>query len=388
MIAIADRLENVLPSATLALTAKAKDLKAKGNPVISLAAGEPDFPVPAEAKNAILKALEANFTKYTPTSGTPELKEAVVKKIKRDQGLDVKPNEVVISCGAKHSLYNLIQVLCSPGDEIILPNPYWVSYPEMAKLAGARSVLVDTFDTGFLLTADLIERAVTPRTKVVVLNSPSNPTGAVIDKAEVEKIARLVKSRGLFCISDEIYEYYTYDGKRHTSIATFFDGKFQDHVAIVNGTSKSYAMTGLRIGYTVTSPSIVAKIGILQDHSTSNPVSLSQAAAVAALGLGPEYETQLRSSFQKKRDLMMDLLAPIKKLKAFRPSGAFYVFVNVAGTGLKPEVFSNRLLEEKFVAAIPGESFGADEWVRLSFAASVADIQEGVRRIREWVEKL
>lgn len=387
MIAIADRLDNVLPSATLALTAKAKDLKSKGNPVISLAAGEPDFPVPQEAKNAILKALADNFTRYTPTSGTPELKDAVVKKIKRDQGLDVRANEVVISCGAKHSLYNLIQVLCSPGDEVVLPNPYWVSYPEMVKLAGATSVFVDTFDSGFRLTAEQIERALTPRTKIIVLNSPSNPTGAVLEAGEVEKIARLVKARGLFCLSDEIYEYYTYDGKRHTSIATFFD-RFQDHVAIVNGVSKSYAMTGLRIGYTVTSSDIVAKIGILQDHSTSNPTSLSQVAATAALSLGPDYESRLRADFEKKRNRMLELLQPVKKLRAFKPSGAFYVFVNIAGTGLKPAEFSNRLLEETFVATIPGESFGADEYVRLSFAASVTDIEEGIRRIREWIEKL
>ncbi len=386
MIATADRLENVLPSATLALTAKAKELKANGHPVISLAAGEPDFPMPPAARNAVVKALEANFTRYTPTSGTPELKEAVAKKMKRDQGLDVKSSEVVISCGAKHSLYNLIQVLCSSGDEVILPNPYWVSYPEMVKLAGAKSVFVDTSARNFVMTADLIERALGPRTKLVVLNSPSNPTGAVVEKDEIQKIARLIRDRKLFCVSDEIYEYYVYDGKRHASIASFFE-RFQDHVAVVNGVSKSYAMTGLRIGYTVASAEIVSKIGILQDHSTSNPASLSQAAALAALGLGPEYATELRAEFEKKRDRILDLLGGIKKLRAFKPSGAFYVFVNVAGTGLKPEVFSNRLLEEKYVATIPGESFGADEWVRLSFAASVADIEEGCRRIKDWVEK-
>lgn len=383
----AERIQKIAPSATLALTAKAKDLKSQGHPVVSLAAGEPDFPVPPEAKKAIVEALEKNFTRYTPTSGTPELKAAIQKKIKEDQGLEVQANEVVVSCGAKHSLYNLIQVLCGPGDEVVLPRPYWVSYPEMIRLAGAVPVYVDTFENRFLSTADLIEKAVTPKTKLLILNSPSNPTGAVLSESEVRQIADLLVRRKLYCVSDEIYEYYVYGQARHVSVAGLVPN-FRDYVAVVNGVSKSYAMTGLRIGYTVAHKDIISKIGILQDHSTSNPTSLSQVAAVAALGLGRDFKDKLKRDFEKKRELMVSKLSAIKRLKVFEPQGAFYVFASVKDTGLRPEIFSGRLLDEKFVAVIPGESFGAPEWVRLSFAASVEEIEEGTRRLKEWVEAL
>lgn len=386
MISTAPRLQDILPSATLALTAKAKELKSKGHPVISLAAGEPDFPVPPVAQEAIIEALKSGFTKYTPTSGMPELRQAVVRKVERDQGLKVQEANVVISCGAKHSLYNLIQVLCSPGDDVLLPRPYWVSYPEMVKLAGARPVYVDMPDD-FLMTAERIEKAITPKSRVLVLNSPSNPTGAVLSESEIRKIAGLVVKKNLFCISDEIYEYYVFDGQKHFSVASFVPN-FTDRVAIVNGMSKSYAMTGLRIGYTVTHPEIVKKIGILQDHSTSNPVSLSQKAAIAAMGLGEDFTRNLRVTFEKKRDLITGLLGSIPKLKVFRASGAFYAWVSVKETGMTPQVFADRLLQEKFVAAIPGEGFGAPEHVRFSFAASVEDIQEGCKRIKDWLEKI
>ncbi len=378
------RMKEIQPSATLALTAKAKELAGKGNPVISLAAGEPDFAVPAVAREALIKALNDGFTRYTPTSGTPDLKEAVRAKLKLDQGLEADVSNIIISCGAKHSLYNLIQVLCEPGDEVILPRPYWVSYPEMIKLVGAKAVFVDTASTGFVMTADAIRKAVTPKTRLVILNSPSNPTGAVTPPAEVEKIARLLVENNLYAISDEIYEYYVFDGQKHASVAQFMSN-FLDHVAIVNGVSKSHAMTGLRIGYTIAHADVVKKIGVLQDHSTSNPASLSQKAAAAALGLGKDYKDNLRVTFEKKRDLMVELLTPIKKLKLFQPQGAFYVFMSVKDTGLTPEKFSNRLLDEKFVATIPGESFGAPDYVRLSYAASVDEIREGCKRIQEWV---
>jgi len=381
------RMREIQPSATLALTAKAKEFAAKGHPVISFAAGEPDFAIPVQAREALVKALNAGFTRYTPTSGTPDLKEAVKAKIKEDQGLAVDVSNIVISCGAKHSLYNLMMVLCEPGDEVIVPRPYWVSYPEMIKLVGAKPVFVDTAQTGFVMTAGQISTAITPKTRLVILNSPSNPTGAVTPPAEVEAIAALLVKSNIFAISDEIYEYYVFDGQRHVSVAQFMPD-FLNRVAIVNGVSKSHAMTGLRIGYTVAHPDIIKKIGVLQDHSTSNPVSLSQKAATAALALGRDYKDNLRVEFQKKRDLMLSLLAPIKKLKLFKPQGAFYLFMSVQGTGLSPNDFSNRLLEEKFVATIPGESFGASEYVRLSYAASVDEITEGCKRIKEWVEAL
>lgn len=387
MVTLGDRVDHISPSATLALTAKAKQLKSQGYPVISLAAGEPDFAMPSVAQDAVRKAVEKDFTKYTPTTGTSELKEAIRRKLKRDQNLDVAQDQIAVSCGAKHSLYNIIQVVCSQGDEVIIPRPYWVSYPEMVKLAGARVVEADTSGHDFLMTAEVIEKHISPHTKLIILNSPSNPTGAVLRKEHLQEIADLVIKRELFLITDEIYEYYVFDGIKHVSLANLVPN-FVDHVAIVNGVSKSYAMTGLRIGYSVARADLIKKIGILQDHSTSNPASLSQMAALSALGLGEDYQRGLRKAFEAKRDLIIRSLEGTRELKVFRPAGAFYAFVSVKGTGLSPETFSNRLLQEKYVAVVPGEGFGSKECVRMSFAAATADIEEGCRRIREWVKNL
>jgi len=386
-ITLSERMGPIVPSSTLVITAKAKALKAEGHPVISLAAGEPDFPTPPVVRQAMTDALEAGFTKYTPTSGTPDLKKAVADKIQRDQGLKVDVPNVAISCGAKHSLYNIFQVMLNPGDEVIIPSPFWVSYPEMVKLAGGKPVYVETAQNDFLMTADLIEKAITPRTRIVLLNSPCNPTGAVLNKDQLQDIARLLQQKNLFCVSDEIYEYYVFDGVEHISIATLLED-WQNHVAIVNGVSKSYSMTGLRIGYTVAHPDLIKKIGILQDHSTSNPTSLSQKGAVAALNMDPAHIQGLKTQFQKKRDLMMKLLGDIPSVEAPCPKGAFYIFASVKKTGLTPQDFSTRLLEEKYVATIPGEGFGSPDGIRLSFATSVEDIEEGVKRMREWCEKL
>lgn len=381
-------MDLIHPSATLAITAKANELKAQGKPVISLAAGEPDFATPEPIRKAMTLALEQGFTRYTATSGTPEIKSAVAQKFLRDQQLSVDPSQVVISCGAKHSLYNLFQALVNPGDDVLVPNPYWVSYPEMIHLAGGNPIFVETSQNGYHLTAELIERAITPRTKILVLNSPSNPTGAVLSRAELQAIADLAVRRGLYVISDEIYEYYVYDKREHVSIAQLIGKDWADHVAIVNGVSKSYAMTGLRIGYSATSVKVAKAMGMLQDHSTSNPVTLSQKGTVAALAFGSDYVTNLRSQFESRRDRIVGLAKQIPQLDPFTPEGAFYLFMSVKKTGLKPVQFSQRLLEEQFVATIPGESFGAPDSVRLSFAASVQDIDEGMRRIREWVAKL
>lgn len=386
-LVIAQRLVPIAPSSTLAITAKAKELKAQGHPVISLAAGEPDFPAPPAVSKAIQEALKAGETKYTPTSGLPELKKAVAKKMKSDQGLEVEATNVVISCGAKHSLYNILQVLINPGDDVLVPKPYWVSYPEMVRLAGGNPVFVETSQNGFRMTADLIEKALTPKSRVVLLNSPSNPTGAVLEREQLDAIANLVKRKNLFCISDEIYEYYIFDGGKHISISELMDG-WQDFVAVVNGVSKSHSMTGLRIGYTVGHPKLIQKIGILQDHSTSNPTSLSQRGAIAALTMSPEHVQGLKGKFQKKRDFMMKLLEAIPGVEAFCPQGAFYVFASVKNTGLSPADFCKRLLEEAYVAAIPGEGFGSDDYIRLSFATSVEDIEEALARMKTWCEKL
>lgn len=378
-------MDLIHPSSTLAITAKANELKAQGKPVISLAAGEPDFATPEPIRKSMTQALEQGFTRYTATSGTPEIKAAVAQKFLRDQQLTIDPSQVVISCGAKHSLFNLFQALVNPGDDVLVPNPYWVSYPEMIHLAGGNPVFVETAGNGYHMTADLIERAITPRTKLVVLNSPSNPTGAVLSRKELSDIAELLVRKGLYAISDEIYEYYVYDGREHVSVAQLIGKDWADHVAIVNGVSKSYAMTGLRIGYAATHPKLARAMGMLQDHSTSNPVTLSQKGAITALAFGDDYVRQLKAQFEAKRNRILELARQIPQLDPFTPEGAFYLFLSVKKTGMKPADFCRRLLEEKFVATIPGEGFGSADGVRLSFAASVADIDEGLRRIREWI---
>jgi aspartate aminotransferase len=384
---IAERMNKVSPSATLKLTAKAKEMKAKGHPVISFGAGEPDFDTPQAVKDAAVKSLQDGFTKYTPTSGTPELREEVAKKFKTDNGLDYKPEEVVISCGAKHSLYNLFQVLLGPGDEVIIPAPYWVSYPEMAYLAGATPVIVETKQSeNFRLSPEALKKAVTPRTKLVVLNSPSNPTGAVMAEKDLRALADIIVEKNLLCVSDEIYEYYLYGGQKHVSIASF-NPEIKKRTFTVNGTSKSYSMTGLRIGYLAGDLEVVKKIGILQDHSTSNPTSISQKMAVAALKLPTSYREEVLAKFTKRAKLITELLSKAKGFQPFTPQGAFYSFCDITGTGKSSEVLCEELLEKIHVAVIPGRSFGSDRHVRLSFACSEADIQAGIERIIDWSNK-
>lgn len=362
-------------------------MKAKGSPVISFGAGEPDFDTPDAVKEAAIKALQGGFTKYTPTSGTPELREAVCRKFSEDQGLSYKPEQVVISCGAKHSLYNLIQVLCEPGDEVLIPTPYWVSYPEMVYLAGGKPVFLETKqENNFRVSAAQIRAAVTPKTKILIINSPSNPTGAILEEKDLRAIAEVVVEKDLICVSDEIYEYYAYGGLKHVSIAGFNE-EIKKRTFVVNGTSKSYSMTGLRIGYLAGDAEVVKKIGILQDHSTSNPTSISQKMAVAALALPKSYRDEVRQKFEKRSRLMENLLLEIKGFKPFSPQGAFYAFCDISETRLGSEVLCDKLLEEIFVAVIPGKSFGSDKHIRFSFATGEKDIEEGLLRIKEWRQK-
>ncbi len=387
MLKIAERMAKVSPSATLKLTSKAKEMKAKGFPVISFGAGEPDFDTPEAVKAEAIKALQSGYTKYTPTSGIPELKEAVCRKFKEDQGLVYGPENIVISCGAKHSLYNLIQVLCEKGDEVIIPSPYWVSYPEMVYLAGATPIFVETTQAeGFALSAEKLKKAITPKTKLVILNSPSNPTGAIMDEKTLRAIADVIVEKNLLCISDEIYEYYLYGNVKHVSIASFNE-EIKKRTFVVNGTSKSYSMTGLRIGYLAGDAEVVKKIGILQDHSTSNPTSISQKMAVAALSLPKSYREEVRQKFQQRSQLMFNMLSKVKGFKPFTPQGAFYVFCDISETGIPSEVLCDSLLEGIHVALIPGKSFGSDKHVRLSFACSEKDIEEGINRLIEWSKR-
>ncbi|OIO36424.1 MAG: aspartate aminotransferase [Candidatus Omnitrophica bacterium CG1_02_46_14] len=381
---IANRMSQVSPSATLKLTAKAKAMKSKGLPVISFGAGEPDFDTPQAVKDAGLRALDSGFTKYTPTSGIPELREAVCRKFSEDQGLCYKPENVVISCGAKHSLYNLIQVLCESGDEILISAPYWVSYPEMVYLAGGKPVFIQTSQAeGFRLTPERLKASITPKSKLLILNSPSNPTGGILKENDLRAIGEIVLKNNLTVISDEIYEYYLYKNFKHISIASLGE-ELKNRTFVVSGTSKSYAMTGLRIGYLAGDAEVVKKIGILQDHSTSNPVSISQKMAVAALGLPKSYREDIRKIFEKRNQLMVRLLSRTKGFKPFIPEGAFYVFCDIEDTGFKSEALCEKLLEEIYVAVIPGKSFGSDKHVRFSFASSEKDIEEGVQKIIRW----
>ena len=381
---IAGRMAQVSPSATLKLTSKAKEMKAKGFPVISFGAGEPDFDTPQAVKDEAVKCLNAGFTKYTPTSGIPELREAVCRKFSEDQGLKYTPDQVVISCGAKHSLYNLIQVLCDPGDEVLIPTPYWVSYPEMVYLAGGKPIFVETSQAeGFRLSPKKLKESLTARSKILILNSPSNPTGGILEEKDLRALAEIVIEKNLICISDEIYEYYLYDSFKHVSIASLGE-EIKKRTFVVNGTSKSYSMTGLRIGYLAGDADVVKKIGILQDHSTSNPTSISQKMAVAALNLPKTYREEVRGIFEERSRLMVELLSKVEGFQPFTPQGAFYVFCDISGTGMTSETLCERLLEEVHVAVIPGKSFGSDRHVRFSFASSEKDIREGIQRVIEW----
>lgn len=384
---ISERMSLVSPSATLKLTSKAKEMKSRGLPVISFGAGEPDFDTPEAVKEEGIRCLKSGFTKYTPTSGIPELREAVCRKFSEDQGLAYKPENIVISCGAKHSLYNLIQVLCDPGDEVLIPAPYWVSYPEMVYLAGGKPVAIPTTQSeGFRLTPERLKSAITPKSKILILNSPSNPTGGILEEKDLKAIAEIVLKTNLILISDEIYEYYLYKNFKHLSIASLGE-ELKKRTFVVNGTSKSYSMTGLRIGYLAGDAEVVKKIGILQDHSTSNPTSISQKMAVAALGLPKNYRQDVRTIFQKRSQLMRSLLSQVKGFKPFEPAGAFYIFCDIQGIGMDSEALCEELLEKQNVAVIPGKSFGSDQHVRFSFASSEKDIQEGVQRLIEWARK-
>ena len=386
MIRIASRMANVSPSATLKLTSKAKEMKSKGLPVINFAAGEPDFDTPQAVKDEAVRCLNAGFTKYTPTSGIPELREAVCRKFQDDQNLTYKPENVVISCGAKHSLYNLMQVLCQTGDEVLIPAPYWVSYPEMAYLAGGKPVFILASQAeGFRLAPERLKAAVTPDSKLLILNSPSNPTGAILTEKDLRAIGEIVLENNLIVISDEIYEYYLYNHFKHVSIASLSE-ELKKRTFIVNGASKSYSMTGLRIGYLAGDAEVVKKIGVLQDHSTSNPASISQKMAVTALALPKSYRQDVQTIFEKRSRLIVELLSKVKGFKPFVPQGAFYVFCDIALTGLDSEALCEKLLDEIYVAVIPGKSFGSDKHVRFSFAAGEKDIREGIQRMIEWTK--
>ena len=384
---LSERLKKINPSSTLAITAKAKKLKAEGQDVVNFSAGEPDFDTPDFIKNAAIEAIKSGFTKYTPTTGTPELKKLVCDKFSKDNGLTYAPEQVVVSCGAKHSIFNAITVLANRGDDVLLASPYWVSYPEMINLCEANPRFINTLpEDKFKITPKELKKHLTPRTKLLILNSPSNPTGCVYSAAELKEIAAICVEKKIFVISDEIYEKIVFDNFKHVSIASFSKDIY-DLTITVNGLSKSHSMTGWRIGYLAGPKDIIDCISKLQDHTTSNPCSIAQKAAEAALKAPDDFSKKLCVEFQKRRDYVISRLDKIKKLGYVRPQGAFYIFCDISGTKIGSEEFANRLLEEKFVSLVPGKGFGADEYVRISYATSMEQLEKGLNRIEEWVGK-
>ncbi len=386
---LSERILSVEPSATLAITSNAKAMRAAGEDVIILAAGEPDFDTPDIVKEAAIKAINDGFTKYTPATGTKSLKEAVCAKLKRDNGLDYTPENVVISCGAKHSIYNVLLAICNPGDEVLVVSPYWVSYPEMVKLAGAvPKILTTTLESGFKLSAKEIKSALTDKTRAIIINSPSNPAGVVYSENELRTIAEVCVEAGITIISDEIYEKILFDGREHFSIAAASD-EAKALTVIINGVSKSHSMTGWRIGYMAGDKKIAALVSTLQSQSTSNPCSISQVAAESALTSDLEKDIKDNSDmFQKRRDFLVDCITDGSTIRPLAPEGAFYLFCDISDYGLDSMTFAKRLLEEKKVAVIPGGPFGDDRFVRISFATDLKTIEEGVLRIKQWVSEL
>lgn len=383
---LANRLKKVKPSSTLAITSKAKKLKSEGFDVITLAAGEPDFDTPDFIKRAAIEAIQAGCTKYTPTTGTPELKKLICDKFKRDNSLDYAPAQIVASCGAKHSIFNAILVLVNPGEEVLIPSPYWVSYPEMVYLCDGVPRFIQTQAANhFKTTPQELIKSISPKTKLLILNSPANPTGCVYTEEELREIAAICVKHKIFVISDEIYEKLIYDGAKHLSIASF-NKDIYDLTVSINGFSKSFSMTGWRLGYLGAPLEIAEGISRLQDHSTSNPNSITQKAGLAALSAPDSFFKEACGQFQERRDYCISRLKEMAKIKPVIPQGAFYIFCDISKTGLTSGEVARRLLDEKYLSVIPGEGFGADDYIRISFAASLENLKKGMDRLEDWLK--
>lgn len=384
---LASRVSDIGESVTLEIASKAKKMKAEGVDVLSFAAGEPDFDTPQHIKDAAVKAIAEGFTKYTPSSGMLELREAISRKFKADNGLDYAPSQIVVSNGAKHSLNNIFQALCEKGDEVLIPAPYWLSYPAMVKMAEATPVFIETSKANnFILTEKDLTAKITPKTKCLVLNSPSNPTGCIYEKPALEMIARLAVKHKFFVVSDEIYEKLIYDGNKHISIGSL--GKdIYDLTITVNGVSKSYSMTGWRIGYAAGPKPIMDAIASLQSHAASNPCSISQRATLEAMLKDQSFITSMRAEYQKRRDYMVTRISGFGKISCIKPEGAFYLFCDISKLGMGSVEVATKFLDEAQVAVIPGGPFGADDFIRLSFATGMETIKKGLDRIEEWLKK-
>jgi len=394
---LAARVGRITPSPTLAMTATAKAMAAQGIDVIDFSSGEPDFDTPEPVKAAAEAAIRAGFTKYTPSSGIDELRQAIIDKFQSEQGLCYEKAQILVSCGAKHSLYNLAEAFLESGDEIIIPTPYWVSYADQALLNDATPVFLPTDEAaGYAIDPDSLERLVTPRTKAILVNSPCNPTGAVYEWKTLEAIASIAVRHQLLIISDEIYEKVLYDGAVHRSIATL-SPEVADRTVIVNGVSKAYAMTGWRIGYAAGPKDLLTAMANIQSQSTSNPCSISQKAAVAALKLGGGFTEKMVVEFDRRRRVIVDRLNQIPGVSCRLPGGAFYAFPNIggvlgrqgpAGSIRSPQDAAQYLLKEARVAVVPGEAFGSRTHIRLSYATGMDAIERGIQRIAEAFHKL
>ena len=384
---LAKRVSDIAESVTLQITSRAKKMVKEGIGVVNFAAGEPDLDTPMHIKAAGIEAIKSGFTKYTPSSGMLELREAIARKFKNDNSLDYLPSQIVISNGAKHSLNNVFQTLCEEGDEVVIPVPYWLSYPAMVKMASADPVYVSTSaENNFKVTEDGLAAKITSKTKCFILNSPSNPTGSVYSPEELKFIAQLAVKNKFYVVSDEIYEKLVYGSARHVSIASL--GKdIYDQTITVNGLSKSYSMTGWRIGYAAGPLEIIKAIANLQSHAASNASSISQKAALAAITGDQKCVEEMRQEFEKRRDFMVSRINRMGKISCTNPEGAFYVLCDVSKLKLSSAEAANRLLDEAKVAVIPGEPFGNDSVVRLSFATGMNEIKKGLDRIEDWVKK-
>ncbi len=380
--------KKITPSLTLAIDSKAKALKAEGKDICGFGAGEPDFDTPDHIKLAAAQALAEGFTKYTPSSGIPELRQAISEKFKVDNGVDYKPNQIIVSCGAKHSVYNALLATCNPGDEVVIPAPYWVSYPEMVKLVGAEPYIVKTSAANnYKMTPEELQAAISPSTKMVILNSPGNPTGSVYTENELAALVEVAMEDDLYILSDEIYEKIVYDDAKHFSIASM-SKKVYEHTITVNGFSKSYAMTGWRLGYLAASDAIAKAIDSIQSHSTSNPTSFAQKGAVAALRESQDCVNEMLKAFTSRRKLMYEGLTSLPGVNCVKPMGAFYMLPDISSFGMTSTQFCEALLEQALVAAVPGIAFGDDRVIRLSYACSTENIEKGVSRLKDFCMRL
>jgi aspartate aminotransferase len=394
---LSERARKIKPSPTLAIDSKAKSMKASGEDVISFGVGEPDFDTPDNIKEAAVRAMKEGFTKYTAVGGIDALKDAIIDKLKRDNGLSYKREEIIASCGAKHSLYNIAQALYGPGDEVIIPSPFWVSYPDQVILNDATPVFVKTYEVdSFTVSYEALKQSITERTKALILNSPSNPTGMIYSRKALERIADLAVKHDFYVISDEIYEKLVYDDAEHISIASL-GGEVKERTIVVNGLSKSHAMTGWRIGYAAGPADIVKAMTNIQSQSTSNPASIVQKAAVEAL-TGPQgFVEMMRREFDERRRFLVGSLNDIEGVSCSMPSGAFYAFPNTSkiyGRRFGDRMISSSsdlalyLLEDAGVALVPGAAFGDDDYIRISYATSKEDIAKGVERIKGALARL